>query len=104
MTGSASQAMDVVFRLLLGKKILGGDPGGGRGSGSVLQRRLADDGKRFSSDGRCVLIASRREDSREGVQGEGEAGGRSPARRLADFPNRAPTEAKPSFFENKGFP
>ena len=33
----------------------------------------ADDGKRFSSDGRCVPIASRREDLREGVQGEGRA-------------------------------
>ena len=39
----------------------------------MAPRGPADDGKRFSSDGRCILIASRREDPREGVQGEGGA-------------------------------
>ena len=39
----------------------------------MAPRGPADDGKRFSSDGRCIPIASRREDTREGVQGEGGA-------------------------------
>ena len=48
MTGSASQAMDVVYGLLLGEKIMGGGvQGGGRGSGFFPGGRLADDGKRL---------------------------------------------------------
>ena len=49
----------------------------------MAPRGPADDGKRFSSDGRCIYLASRREDLREGVQGEGGARGSSPGGRLA---------------------
>ena len=50
MTGSADTAIDVV--ILCGSKM---GKGAGRGDSPVwLDRRMADDGKRWYSGGRCV--------------------------------------------------
>ena len=57
----------------------------------VAPERPEDDGKRFSSDGRCITCCLSERRYRESGPGRGKGSGFVPYRRLADFYFGAPT-------------